>query len=222
MIGWIALALVALLAAVVLWLAGYPRRLWTFAATALMLGAAGYAWQGSPGLAGSTVEDAGSRPGIVEPDLVALRNAMYGQATFARGYFVAADAMTRRGNYDNAAAVMLGAVRTAPQDGSLWAGLGLALAQRDGNNVSPPAELAFDRAIELWPEHPGPPFYRGLAHVRAGDFAGARRWWARAVELTPEDASYRNDLVMRLFLLDRFLEQSTQVEAPTAESPQAR
>ncbi len=39
-------------------LIGFPRRLWMVAATALMLGAAGYALQGNPGLAGHPVTTA--------------------------------------------------------------------------------------------------------------------------------------------------------------------
>ena len=46
MMGWLMLALVAVAAGLLLALTGYPRRLWTIAATALTLGATGYAWQG--------------------------------------------------------------------------------------------------------------------------------------------------------------------------------
>ena len=113
--------------------------------------------------------------------------------------------MTRRGNHDKAVSVMLGAVRAQPHNGALWAGLGLALAQHDGNVVSPPAKLAFERAMALWPDHPGPPFFYGLALIRAQDFEAARRWWHRALALTPEDARYPEAIASRVALLDRLM-----------------
>lgn len=205
MMGWAMFGLVSLLAALLLWRSGYPARLWTVAATALMLGAAGYAWQGSPTLAGRPVAErqAGA---AVDPNLVALRNAIFGQFTFDYQYFVAADAMSRIGAIDSAAQVMLGGVRKAPQDGALWAWLGLVLTEKDGNQMSPAARFALDKGVALWPKHPGPQFVYGLALVRAGEWAAARPHWAEAVALTPARASYRQELALRLYLLDRFLE----------------
>ena len=48
--------------------------------------------------------------------------------------------------------------------------------------------------------------------IREGKFAEARPFWARAVELTPEKASYGDELRMRLFLLDRILEAKAAEE----------
>lgn len=203
--GWAMLALVALLAVVLLWRSGYPRRLWTVAATALMLGGAGYAWQGSPMLAGHPVAGRSAR-GSLDPNLIALRDALYGRFTFDSQYFVASDAMIRIGAPDSAAQVMLGGVRKVPGDGALWSWLGLMLTEKDGNQVSPAARFALDKGVTLWPTHPGPRFVYGLALVRAGEWQAARPHWARAVELAPANAPYREELVLRLFLLDRFLE----------------
>lgn len=203
--GWVVFAGIAVAAALLLWITGFPKRLWTVAATGLVLGAAGYAWQGSPGQVGKPVE-AVAQKGEIDKDLVALREAMFGRFNFDFGYFTAADAMTRAGSPGAAVQVMLGAVRKAPKDGAMWTGLGLALAENDAMQVSPAAKFAFDRAVALWPRHPGPQFFYGLAYVREGKLAEARPHWARAVELTPADASYREELVVRLFLLDRFLE----------------
>jgi cytochrome c-type biogenesis protein CcmH len=214
--GWLMLASIAIAAALLLWLTGFPRRLWTVAATALMLGAAGYAWQGSPGLAGRPVA-AVEKAGEIDANLVALREALFGRFDFAFAYFTAADAMTRAGSPRLATNVMIGAVRKAPDNGALWTGLGLALAENDGMQISPASKFAFERAIQLWPQHPGPPFFYGLAKVREGKFAEARPYWAKAVELTPAKAGYRKELVVRLFVLDRFLEaQAAQERARAA------
>ncbi|MGK6355621.1 tetratricopeptide repeat protein [Sphingomonas sp. DT-207] len=217
--GWLVFAGIVLAAALLLWRSGFPRRLWTIPATALMLGAAGYAWQGSPGLAGQPVA-AARKAGEIDPSLVALRDAMFGRFNLEFAYFTAADAMTRAGSPRQAANVMIGAVRKAPRSAALWTGLGLALAENDGMQVSPAAKFAFDRALQLGPEHPGPRFFYGLALIREEKFAEARPYWAKAVELAPANASYRDELLVRLFLLDRLLEaKAAQERAPAPARP---
>ena len=112
MTGWLMLVGIALGAALLLWLTGFPRKLWTVAATALMLGAAGYAWQGSPGLAGHPVA-AVERPGEIDPEIVAIRDAMFGRFNFTWASFARADAMTRAGARDTAGRAMFLTVRPA-------------------------------------------------------------------------------------------------------------
>ncbi|MCX8475782.1 MAG: cytochrome c biogenesis factor-like protein [Sphingomonas sp.] len=216
--GWLMLALIGLGAALLLWLTGFPRKLWAVAATALMLGAAGYAWQGSPGLAGHPVT-ATEKPGEIDANIVAIRDAMFGRFNFTWASFARADAMTRVGAPDTAARAMILTVRQAPGDAGAWAWLGIKLAENDGNQVSPAAKFAFDRALQLAPQHPGPPFLYGLALIREGKFAEARPFWAKAVELTPEKASYRDELLLRLFLLDKFLEAKAAEEGAGAPKP---
>jgi cytochrome c-type biogenesis protein CcmH len=216
--GWLILALIALGAAVLLGLTGFPRKLWTVAATALMLGAAGYAWQGSPGLAGHPVSTV-KKSGELDPEVIALRDAMFGRFNFTWGSFMRADAMTRAGAPDTAVRAMILTVRQAPADAGAWAWLGIKLAENDGNQISPASKLAFDRALQLAPEHPGPPFLYGLAMIREGKFAEARPYWAKAVALAPAKAGYRDQLLVRLFLLDKFLEAKAAEEAK-AGAPQ--
>jgi tetratricopeptide (TPR) repeat protein len=205
MMGWAMLAAIALGAALLLWVTGFPRKLWTIAATALTLGAAGYAWQGSPGLAGRPVVAAEKR-GEIDPEVIDIRDAMFGRFNFTWGSFMRADAMTRVGAPDTAVRAMILTTRQAPGDAGAWMWLGIKLADNDGNQVSPAAKFAFERALQLAPQHPGPAFFYGLALIREGKFAEARPWWAKAVELAPAKASYRDRLLVRLFLLDRFLE----------------
>jgi hypothetical protein len=205
MMGWTILAGKALGAALLLWATGFPRTLWTVAATALTLGAAGYAWQGSPGLAGHPVT-AVQKAGEIDPDIVAVRDGMFGRFNFTWGSFARADAMTRAGAPDTAVRAMILTVRQAPGDVGAWTWLGIKLAENDGNQISPASKFAFDRAAQLAPQHPGPPFFHGLALIREGKFDEARPFWAKAVELTPAKATYRAQLAGRLFLLDRFLE----------------
>lgn len=217
MMGWAMFLAVAAAVAALLALLRFPRRMWTVAATAVMLAAAGYAWQGSPTLAGQPVV-AESKKAEVDPGLVALREAMFGKfGTYTFSYAAAADAMKRSGRPDLAATVWVGAVRKVPEDFGLWTGLGVALAEHDGDQVSPASGLAFAKAMELAPKHPGPPFFMGLALVRQGRLAEAQPFWVKAVELTPDTASYRDELRIRLFLLNRFLAE--QAGAPGLGSP---
>ena len=215
MTGWLIFFAMAVGTGLLLWLTGFPRKLWTVAATAMMLGAAGYAWQGSPGLAGHPVTSV-RKSGEIDAEVIAIRDAMFGRFNFTWASFMRADAMTRVGAPDTAVRAMILTIREAPGDAGAWAWLGIKLAENDGNQISPASKFAFARAIRLAPQHPGPPFFYGLALIREGKFAEARPYWAKAVELTPAKASYRGPLVARLFLLDRFL------EAKAAEEKSAR
>lgn len=201
--GWVMLFIVGVLTALVLVAIRFPMKLWTIAATALTLGATGYAWQGSPDLAGHPVTQA-DKKGEVDPDEVLLREAMFGRFNNSWSYFNAADAMTRTGAPDLAVVAMQGATIKYPADAALWTGLGIKLSEHD-RGVSPAALFAFNRGIELWPDHPGPVFFLGLAYVRMGQLAEARPYWARAVALTPTTTGYREVLAAQLDWLDRRL-----------------
>ncbi len=220
MMGWLVFGAFALVATALLLIIRFPRQLWTLPAMAVMLAAAGYAWQGRPGLASQPVTGVASvRP--LDPDLIAVREGLFGRFNFDYSYFMAADAMARAGAPQLAATVMLGAVRKAPADAGLWSGLGLALAEHDGDQLSPAARYAFDKAETLAPNHPGPPFYRGIALARAGDLEAARQAWGRALRLLPPDAGYRDAMVGVILKLDPGLAAAAR-SAPPANPPAAR
>jgi cytochrome c-type biogenesis protein CcmH len=220
MTGWLVFASIALLSGVGLWIARYPLRLWTVPATALMLAAAGYAWQGNPALPGKPVA-AKAQAGEVDPEMVALRESLFGRFNLEFAYFTAADAMTRAGSPRQAAWVMVGAVRKLPENAAMWTGLGEKLAENDGNQVSPASKYAFERALALAPGHPGPRFFYGLSLIKEGKFAEARPLWSEAVELAPAGASYRGQLLVRLMLLDRFI-QAQEAQQRGQAAPAAR
>lgn len=202
--GWIALAVIGVATGGVLWLIGVPRALWAFVGAALMLGAAGYALQGDPGLPGHPVKANAERIDV-DPGLIELRDDMLGRYRADTAYLVASDAMMRNGNRAYAVNVILGGISKYPDSLALWTGLGMAMATHDGGQVSPPVTFAFARAMQLAPRHPAPPFFLGLAYVRAGDLAAARPYWARALALTPPKVAFRGEIVERLAVLDQFL-----------------
>ncbi len=205
MSGWLILAAIgggvfALLAAL-----RVGRPLWSFLGAALMLGAAGYAWQGRPSLAGQPRDAVRIR----QPDDLAaddLRDAMWGRFTYDYAYAVAADGLTKAGATQAAVNALLGGLQGAPRSARLWTRLGSAILAHDGGKVlSPAARLAFDRGMALAPDHPAPYFYYGMALVQTGDLPGAKRAWLAALKRTRRDASYREDLAVRLVLLDRLI-----------------
>ena len=207
--GFVAILLFGAAAFAVLARLGVARRLWSLVGAVLMLGAAGYAWQGRPLLPGAPRE-AGVRPIELDQGLIELRGDMFGRFYSDAAYLVAADALTRSGDPGAATNVILAGIRALPASPLLWTGLGDTYAIHDGGQVSPPALFAFRQAMRLSPRHPGPPFFLGLAYVRAGRFTEARRYWRRALALTPASAPYRPAIAVRLALLEGYLDQANQ------------
>lgn len=205
--GWVALALIGLAAAGLLWLIGVRRDMLWFVGAALMLGATGYAMQGSPGVPAHPVE-ANATPIEVDDGLVALRGKMFGIATGEAAFLGTSDAMIRAGDLRSATALVLAGIRQSPNSAMLWTGLGTVLAQHDGNTLSPAASFAFRRAIALAPQHPGPYFFLGVAQIRAQQLPAARAAWAQALARTSPGSEYREELAGRLALLDQFLARS--------------
>ena len=204
--GWIALLLIGGGAALLLWRIGIVRELWAFVGAAMMLGATGYALQGKAFLPGHPVE-ANATPIEVPPGMVELRGQMLGRFDGQSAFLMASDGLTRSGDPGGAARLLLSAIGSYPRSVTLWVGLGGALATHDGT-VSPAARFAFERAAQLAPRHPAPPFFLGLAYVETGQFAAARPFWARALALTPSSFSYRSEIEQRLALLDRYLAEA--------------
>lgn len=202
--GFLTLFLLGGIAATALVLLGVRRPLWSLIGAALMLGAIGYTLQGRPFLRARP-----ARPNAtvspVDPAFIDLRDRMLGRYTAQGAYLIAADAMQRGGENGLAVRALLGGIRRYPDTLMLWVALGDALARHDGNRVSPPALFAFQHAARLAPDHPAPPFFLGVARLRAGEFAAARPLWARALALSPPQASYHRDIADRLALLDRYL-----------------
>ncbi len=203
--GWLLLTLLLVATFALIVVARVARPLWGFVGAALMLGAAGYAWQGRPDLPGAP-RDAVR---VTRPDDLAaddLRDAIWGRFTYDYAYAVAADGLARAGATQAAVNAVLGGLSGAPQSGRLWTRLGTAILAHDGGQVlSPAARVAFARGMTTAPDHPGPYFYYGMALIQTGDLPGAKRAWQAALARTPRGASYRQDFAMRLALLDRLM-----------------
>jgi cytochrome c-type biogenesis protein CcmH/NrfG len=199
MSGW--LVLLALLAAslLLLRLLGLRAGLLQFVAAALLFGAAGYAWQGRPGLAGANADQVAKTPPI---PLTRLRHAFYGEFTGSESWLRMSEGLAGRGNLADASGILQTAVRRHPDDPQLWVGLGNALVDQAGV-MTPPAELAYGRAIELTPDYPAPRFFLGLALARSGNRNGALLLWRSVLADAPADASWRPLVEDAIATLDR-------------------
>ncbi len=181
------LVLVAALALGALWLLRLRAPMLQLAVAALLLGCAGYAVQGRPGLAGSPRS---VRADSVPVPLTAMRHAFFGNFTATEHWLLLSEALARRGNSADTVGALTAATRQHPNDPQLWVGLGNALVDH-ARGLTPASEFAYRRAAELSPGYPAPPFFFGLALLRSGDRDAALAMWRDVLTKAPADASWR-------------------------------
>lgn len=199
MSGWFALAALFALGLGAFRLLGPRGPMLQLAAAALLVGSAGYALQGRPGLTGSPRAPDASRATI---PLANARSAFFGDFGGSSHWLMLSDSLARRGNSADAAGILRSAVREHPRDPALWVGLGNALVDHSGM-LTPPAEFAYRRAAELAPGHPAAPFFYGLARARSGDRAGALLLWRQILSDAPAQAGWRPLVEQAVAALER-------------------
>lgn len=205
--GWLVLAGLIAGSLAALWLLRVRGAPLTASAAALLLGAAGYAFQGSPSQPGAPAQGSEARDFFPLTD---ARHAFFGSFTPAETWLVMSEALARSGNSEDAVNILQNAVHRYPADPQLWIGLGNALVDH-ARGLTPPAELAYQRAAELAPGHPAAPFFYGLAVARSGDRASAVELWKRILAGAPKDASWRPLVEQGIAALSR--------SAPVPSSP---
>ncbi|WP_421837485.1 tetratricopeptide repeat protein [Novosphingobium sp.] len=218
---WVFIVVIAVLVlGVMVFVLKLPRSGWEITAAALLFGISGYALQGHPGQAGAPqapVENAK----LADQTLIKERQQM--GAAFGQGqsWLILADALTRQGQFGAATEVLRKAIAKSPQDADLWVALGNALVGHTDGVITPAAQFAFQKAANIAPDHPGPPFFMGLALAQSGRFAEARALWAELLARSPADAPYRADLQARLERLDSLIAEQAQMQAGMAGAPSA-
>jgi cytochrome c-type biogenesis protein CcmH len=185
--GWVILLVLIGANLGLLWWLGVRGGLLTAGAAALVLGASGYALQGSPNTPGAP---AASGEGHDIFPLTEARHAFFGNFTPAESWLRMSEALARDGKSEDAVGILQNAVKRYPGDPQLWVGLGNALVDH-ARGLTPPAELAYRRAAEMAPGHPGAPFFYGLALARSGDRQGALAVWQQILKTAPKDAGWR-------------------------------
>jgi cytochrome c-type biogenesis protein CcmH len=187
MMGWLILLLLVAVSIGALRLFNVRGGILTAAMAALAFGAAGYAVQGRPGLPDAPAEEKANRSVVPLAD---ARHAFFGNFSPEESWLRMSEALARTGDTENSVGLLQNAVGRYPGSAQLWVGLGNALVDH-AHGLTPPAELAYQRAAELSPGYPGPPFFYGLALARSGDRAGAVAIWERILANSPKDASWR-------------------------------
>ena len=185
--GWAILLLLVGGTIALLWVLCVRGGLLTASAAALLLGAVGYAVQGSPDLPGARAR-AGDAHDIFP--LTDARHAFFGYFTPAETWLRISEALARDGKSEDAVGILENAAKRYPGDPQLWIGLGNALVDH-ARGLTPPAELAYKRAEQLSPGYPAPPFFYGLALARSGDREGALALWRQILKTAPAKADWR-------------------------------
>ena len=185
--GLLLLVLLTVISLGLLWWLGLRGGMLTASAAALLLGASGYAFQGRPYEPGAPA--AGGEAHDVFP-LTEARHAFFGNFSPTESWLRISEALARDGKSEDAVGILQNAVTRYPGDPQLWIGLGNALVDH-ARGMTPPAELAYQRASQMAPGHPGAPFFYGLALARSGDRQGALALWQQILKTAPRDASWR-------------------------------
>lgn len=185
--GWVILFALFAVSMGLLWILRVRGGLLTASAAALFLGASGYALQGRPNLPGAPAVGEEGRDVLPLTD---ARHAFFGNFAVTEPWMRMSEALARDGKSEDAIGILQNAVKRYPGDPQLWIALGNALVDQ-ARGLTPPAELAYQRAAAAAPGHPAAPFFYGLALARSGDRQAAVAIWQRILAKAPKDASWR-------------------------------
>jgi cytochrome c-type biogenesis protein CcmH/NrfG len=182
-----------------------PRSTVELSAAALLLGLAGYAWQGNPGLPGAPRAADEQRGADFDEKLVEQRRGLAERYGKAAQWLVLSDGLARQGKTKEAANVLQSGLRENPEDPSLWLGLGNALMAHADGMLTPGADYAFRRALQADPTGPAPRYFYGLALARAGQLREARAQWLPLAKSAPADSKIRAELLVNIARIDTLL-----------------
>jgi cytochrome c-type biogenesis protein CcmH len=214
--GWMLMAAFAILAgAGLFWFVRRDKGALQFLGAALLLALAGYAWQGHPAMGGSPKAPPEHRQGP-DNDFQNLRPELLGRFDNAGVWTSMADGMQRAGDTEGAAELLQNAVHRHPRDADLWVAYGYALVVHGGNMMGPAAQLAFQRAATIAPNHPGPRFFYALALAQGGNYDEAERVWRELLPTIPAESQFRAATEQRL---QAIAQARANGEIPPAAAP---
>lgn len=189
------------------------RQTWEVIGAALLLGLAGYAFQGSPGQPAAPKAPAEAVSGA-SGEAMAERQKLAPGDVAGDKHVIIADALARHGQYADAAEVLRGAIEQDPANAPAWLAMGNALVAHADGTISPAAIYAYGRAARVAPDSAGPPFFLGMALIQSGRLGEGRAVWADLLARSPKDAPWRGDLEKRLAELDAFVARQQGGAAP--------
>jgi len=203
MSGMLISALLATIVAAALELIARPARGALYLiGMAMLVGLAGYAAQGTPGLSGSPTPQ-GAHPRGGDTLFAHERKVWLETVGFDALQLDGADAFIKNGDPDYAVGLLHAYLQREPDSMVLWLGLGNALQAQANGALTPPAHYAFTRAAQAAPDHPAPEYFLGLAYLQMGDVDGAEATWRDLLAKAPADAAWRGKLAARIALLDQ-------------------
>jgi cytochrome c-type biogenesis protein CcmH len=211
--GWVALGLLSVLSLFVLvFFVRSSKGLWQIAAATVLLGMTGYALQGRPSIPASPAKSLAANE-VAATQLVDIRADMDQSFGSAKRWLVTADSFARQGDYPLSAAYIQSGLRTDPQNADLWSALGLQLMLASEGQMSPPAQLAFDKARAIQPKHPAPYYFAGLARLFSGDLDGAILLWEKTVSLATPKAKWKARIESQLQAAKALQAQAAQAQS---------
>lgn len=219
--GWVpVILLVAAIGAALYPFARRDKGALQFVAAVLLLGLAGYSLQGKPNQAGSPKSAEAPRQ-VPDDDFAILHPDLLGRFDRAYSWLQLADADRRNGNPLGSAQILERAVHENPRSYALWTAYGYALVAANDNLLGPAAQLAFERAYRLAPNHPAPAFFYGLALARGGNWDAAQQVWTQTLQgLGSEYPAYRTVITERLAAIRQARQTGMAVPPATAPGPQ--
>jgi tetratricopeptide (TPR) repeat protein len=192
--GWLLIINLVALVLLGLWRFGkIGRQPLELTAAALLVGLAGYAFFGSPNKPGSPKQSAADIGGAT----AAIPTSVTDTANLT-DFLRSIDQLVQSGQTRDAADRINARIAKDPQNADLWVALGQALFAHSNGNMSASAETAFQRAAEIAPNHPGPPFFLGYAQVQAGKYDEAAAIWRALLARAQPDSPWKPDLEARL------------------------
>ncbi|HEV7233216.1 MAG TPA: tetratricopeptide repeat protein [Sphingorhabdus sp.] len=198
MSGWVALGLLAVASLAALVLIGrLQKSYWQVAAAAVLLGMTGYALQGRPSLQSAPAKSIAAKEDAAV-QLVDIRADMDQSFGGAKRWLVTADAFAKQGDYKLSVSYIQAGLKQNPEDPELWSALGLQLMLASNGEMSPPAQLAFDKARAIRPNYPQPYYFGGLARLFGGDVGGAILFWEKTLSLATPNAKWKPRLESQL------------------------
>lgn len=106
------------------------------------------------------------------------------------GWNVVAPVYLRLGDADKAAAAYRNILRLGSPSAAAQAGLGEALVQKAGGEVTQEARQAFEAALALDPKLPAARFYLALGLSQMGRYAEAKEAWSALIDISPAGAPW--------------------------------
>jgi len=210
--GWIVLGLLSVLSLLVLtWFVRSSKGLWQIAAAAVLLGMTGYALQGRPSAPSSPAKSLAANE-IGATQLIDIRADMDQSFGSAKRWLVTADSFAKQGDYASAASYIQSGLRSDPKNSDLWSALGLQLMLASEGQMSPPAQLAFDKARAIRPNNPAPYYFAGLARIISGDLNGGVFLWEKTLSLATPNAKWKVGIETQIQAAKALQEESAQTQ----------